>query len=224
MKKLSVICLLVVGLMPAVLFAEGETVVLPRMGLPKITLDEALGRLKIERAYADRPLSLNQVSTLLWIAAGRKQAVDALTTATRTYASAGGIYPLRIFVVVGAVEKMDPGVYDYLQNDHALKNIQLGDFREDIAIAASAALFVAQAPITLLLTAGYKPTTDMFGDRGKQLYIPFEAGAAFQNLRIAALSLGLSVGIAGEFDHSEMQELLGIKDDPLLLLSVGYSK
>lgn len=221
MKKILFIWLLTAAITPTLLFTEGDIVVLPKPGVIRVALDEALGRLKTERAYADRALSLDQIATLLWAATGRKQTVDALTAATRTYASAAGIYPLRMYVVVGAVQGMNPGVYEYLQKDHALKLLKPGDIREEIAIASQ--LFVYQAPITFFLAADYKATTEEFGDRGKHLYIPIEAGAASQNLRISAAALGLSVGIAGQFDHTEMKELLNINDDPLLLLTVGYN-
>lgn len=208
MGKMMAIPLLVLVLVPLGPLAGDENVVLPKPSGLGATLDEAFNRLRTERSYADRPLSLYNLSGVLWAAAGNRSVTDALTAATRTYASAFANYPLRLYVVVGSVQGLSPGIYEYLQRAHVLKQLKTGDSREELANVPGAAEFVWWAPVTVVLAADYDNTvTGRFGERGKQLYIPVEAGEASQNLRIAAAASGLAVGIAGEFDHKKVQEL-----------------
>ncbi len=69
--------------------------------------------------------------------------------------------------------------------------------------------------------ADFNRTTLAFGERGKLLYVPLEAGHSSQNLRLAAAALGIGVGIAGEFNHTTVKDLLGIELEPLLILTLG---
>lgn len=64
-----------------------------------ISVEEAIYKRRSIRTYKDEPLTLKQVSQLLW--AGGGKTIDGITGPTRAYPSAGGIYPLEIYLVVG---------------------------------------------------------------------------------------------------------------------------
>ena len=105
----------------------------PNISLPRPSrlgsgsLEQALERAETVRDYSDQPLSLLQVSTILWAAGGRRY--DSETGASRTYPSAGGIYPLELYLVAGAVEGLPAGVYRYLWRSHELERLKQGDVR-----------------------------------------------------------------------------------------------
>ena len=85
-----------------------------RIGLPEprydgdVSLEESLVKRRSVRDYAGEPLALEEVSQLLWAAQG--------TTADwsgRTAPSAGALYPLEVYVIVGDVRNLAAGVYRY---------------------------------------------------------------------------------------------------------------
>ncbi len=103
------------------------------------SVEQALNSRKTIRQFKEEAIELEELSQLLWAAGGGS--FDGVTRATRTYPSAGGIYPLGIYVVAGRVVEVDPGVYEYLWRDHALKLVKRGDFRSSLARAALLQVF-----------------------------------------------------------------------------------
>jgi hypothetical protein len=84
-----------------------------------ISLEESLSRRRSVRSYTDEPLTLQEVSQILWAAQGITDAAGL-----RTAPSAGGTYPLELYVVAGNVRGLEPGVYRYLPDGHrAVKTI-----------------------------------------------------------------------------------------------------
>jgi len=197
----------------------------PNISLPRPSrlgsgsLEQALERAETVRDYSDQPLSLLQVSTILWAAGGRRY--DSETGASRTYPSAGGIYPLELYLVAGAVEGLPAGVYRYLWRSHELERLKQGDVRRALALASLLQGFVSRAPASVVLAADFEKTAAKYGERGKSRYVPLDAGHASQNLRLAASALGLGVGIVGAFEDNAVKNILGIKEEPLLILPLG---
>jgi SagB-type dehydrogenase family enzyme len=225
MKRALVIIVSLLVLLPEFLLAGDDLVVLPKpRKLKAVSLERAFNEARTNRAYPKTPLALSELSDVLWAAGGRQSdREDAVSGATRTYPSAGSIYPVQIYVVIGAVTGAKPGIYQYLMADHAMKLLKPGDHREELVKGSSEAGFAARAPATVLLAADFRSSESMFGERGRLLYVPMEAGHVSQNLRLAAAAVGLRVGIAGEFDHSAARTLLGIAEEPLLLLTLGHT-
>ena len=122
---LVVVCICTVGVGCAV----GRDAVSEQVSLPdpvlegSLSLEQALLQRRSVRSYADRPLTLQAVSQLLWSAQGITDARRGLRTAP----SAGATYPLELLLVVGRVEGMEAGVYRYQPADHVLTSIRSGD-------------------------------------------------------------------------------------------------
>ncbi|MDO9547539.1 MAG: nitroreductase family protein, partial [Candidatus Marinimicrobia bacterium] len=58
------------------------------------------------RAYQDEPLTLTEVAQVLWSAQG----ITGSKRAYRTASSAGALFPLEVYVVIGDVEGIVKGV------------------------------------------------------------------------------------------------------------------
>lgn len=175
-----------------------------------------LGRRSI-RSYRDEALSLGEISQILWAAQGitEKQGYK------RAAPSAGATYPLEIYVVVGKLEGIAPGIYHYIPREHSLKRILSGDYRKELADAALGQSFVEEAPINLVFTAIYERTTSRYGDRGIK-YVYMEAGHAAQNVYLQCQSLSLGTVVIGAFDDNKIKEILNLKkEEPLYVMSVG---
>lgn len=122
----------------------------------KVSLEEAIFKRKSVRSFRDDALTLAEISQLLWSAGGKT--IDALTGPSRSHPSAGGIYPLEIYLVVGKVRGLKQGIYKYFWREHTLQMVKSGDHRSFLAGAALKQLFIEQAPVTIVLTALYRKT------------------------------------------------------------------
>jgi SagB-type dehydrogenase family enzyme len=185
----------------------------------EVSLEEAIFKRRSVRHYKDEPVSLDAVSQLLWAGAG--QTVDAVTGPTRSYPSAGGIYPLQIYVVAGKIEGLRSGLYQYEWQGHTLLLIKEGDMRPQLSQACLGQKAVAQAPVSIVLAADYPRTSGRYGKRGESRYVPMDTGAAGENISLQAEALGLGTVIAGAFSDENVKEVLDIEETPLYVMPVG---
>lgn len=198
--------------------AGGDSIVRlpsPMRGGP--SLEEALSRRRSVREYSKEPLAIQELSQLLWAAQGITD-----PRGLRTAPSAGGTYPLEVYVVVGAVEGLSAGVYKYRPKDHALARIREGDKRAELAGAALGQGWVREAAIDIIIAADYGRTTARYGERGVR-YVHMEAGHAAQNVLLQAAALGLGAVPVGAFDDDGVAAVIGSppNERPLYIIPVG---
>jgi len=201
--------------------------------LPKPILSEGKQlRQDIQERYSNRSfddkkaLSLEQLSTILWATYGKKiKNVDAITSATYTIPSAGGIYALEIFVVVGkgASEEIKEGVYHYIKEDHKLRMLSSADKRGELASACLRQRFIEDAPMSIVITASPNRMIQRYGKRAER-YVILEAGHAAQNLCLIANDLGLTTVEIGAFIDEGVAKVLNTTYAVLLVVPIGYKK
>ena len=181
------------------------------------SIEAALQARRSVRSYEDRPLTLTEVGQLLWAAQGTTSA-----RGFRTAPSAGALYPLELFVVVGDVIDLPAGVYRYHPDTHTLSQTADGDLRIDLSQAALGQRSLAMAPIVLVISAVYERTTAKYRDRGMR-YVLMEAGHAAQNVYLQAVPLEIGTVVIGAFRDQQVQSLLncGPNERPLYLMPLG---
>lgn len=195
-----------------------------------VSLEEALLQRRSVREYSDEALTLHQVSQLLWAAYGiTQQAVngpDFLRGGFRTAPSAGALYPLEFYLVVGNIEGLDPGIYKYNSEIHGLTKEFDGDTRKDVCDAALQQEMFEKAPATIVITAEVARTTGKYGARGREHYVWLEAGHSAQNICLQCVSLDLGTCTVGAFDDEKIMRVLNLprEEEPIYLLSVGKKK
>ena len=190
----------------------------------KISVEAAMTKKKSVRHFANDPLTLEQVSQLLWAANGGLP-VDAISGATiKTLPSAGGIYPLEIFLLTGdkSVKGLPAGVFHYNSLSNSLLRISAEDVRMTLAQAALSQLWMASAPVTIVIAGVFSKSTAKYGPRGIQ-YTFMESGASNQNLYLQAEALGLRIGTVGAFEENAVSSAIKIPAGitPMLLVPVG---
>ncbi len=181
------------------------------------SVEQALHARRSVRTYKPAPLSLSEVSQLLWAAQGLTH-----PTGMRTAPSAGALYPLEIYIVAGDVTNLQAGVYHYNPQEHGLMLIREGDIRPELSEAALRQSAVEDAAIVLIISAEYERTTVKYGQRGIQ-YVHMEVGHVSQNVYLQAESLGLGTVFIGAFHEDEIRLILRISQEetPLGLMPVG---
>src|SRR5438309_4043508 len=128
----------------------------------------------------------------------------------RTVPSAGGLYPLELYLLLRRVEGIADGVYHYRVRDHALEPMAALPEREALSAALLAEPFLEHANAVVLFVGVLDRTLHKYGARGYR-YILLEAGHAAQNLCLLAAERGLSSLCAGGFMDARMNALLGFK-------------
>ena len=130
-----------------------------------------------------------------------------------------------VYAVVGkdSVKGYKQGVYHYEPGDHSVSLVSGGDLRNDVARASLSQMWMARAPLNLVITAEYDRVAVKYGKRGVR-YAMIEAGHIGQNIFLQAEGLGLGAGIVGAFNDEEVNRLMKIprSHEPLLILPVGY--
>ena len=183
-----------------------------------MSLEETLSQRRSRRNFSNVSLSLVDLSQLLWAAQGITS-----VSGKRTAPSAGALYPLEIYVVVGNVESLSQGVYHYDPEANSVTKILDGDMRQELllVVATYNQSAVGNAAIDIVITAAYERTTQHYGDRGIR-YVHLEAGHVAQNIYLQCESLGFSTVSVGSFEDQQVKNLLNIEEDPLYIMPVGY--
>ena len=183
----------------------------------KVSIERALLERRSIRTYKDEPLKLSEVSQLLWAAQGITG-----SRGFRTAPSAGALYPLEVYVVVGSVKDLADGVYKYKHSGHELVKISNGDKRVELYTAALRQGCIKNGAVVFVLSAVYERTTGKYGQRGIQ-YVHMEIGHAAQNVYLQAASLNLGTVFVGAFYDDQVKAVLNMPDRevPLCIMPVG---
>ncbi len=187
-----------------------------------MSLEETIARRRSVREYKGEPLSLSQLSQVLWAAQGLTD-----TRGLRAVPSAGATYPLEVFILIGrgGVEGLEPGMYHYNVANHSLNLYKEGDQRRELAIAALDQEFIAQVPVDIVICAIYERTSRYYGPRGER-YVHMDLGHAGENVSLQAVALGLATVMVGAFDDEQVSAVMGLAKEvkPLYIIPLGKSR
>ena len=192
----------------------------PRLDGP-VSVEHAIHERRTRRSFTSRALHPDQLSQLLWAAGG----ITGQRGFKRAAPSAGALYPMDLYAVVGqdGVTSVESGIYRYEPVGHRLSLVAAGDQRAPVARACLSQMWMADAPLTLVITAEYARTSAKYGRRGIR-YALIEAGHIGQNIFLQAHSIGLGAGIVGAFHDGTLIDVMQIPSvhEPLSLMPVGY--
>jgi SagB-type dehydrogenase family enzyme len=202
----------------------------PAVGLSGATAPPPLLALLEERAscraFRANPLPLERLGALLHASYGTVgvSQFGALEFVDRTVPSGGALYPLELYVVVRAVDGVDPGVYHYLPVANLLEQLRDTEVpRRLMTYLFMGQPYVADAAAVIVTTAVPSRSLRKYGDRGYR-YLLFEAGHVAQNINLAATALGLGSCNLGGFFDDELAGLLTLDVEhelPVYATAVG---
>jgi SagB-type dehydrogenase family enzyme len=191
-----------------------------------VSVEETLKVRRTHRSFDSRNLTLEQLSQILWAAYGVTDK-KGYGRARKTAPSAGALYPMDVYAVVGegSIKDLAAGVYHFLPESHKIETVNNGDLRNAVARASLQQMWMARAPIMIVITGEYARCTVKYGQRGV-IYTHIEAGCVGQNVFLQVEAMGLKAGIVGAFDNKKIIQVIGIPtdNDPLLIMPVGYGK
>lgn len=186
-----------------------------------LSTEEAISRRRSVRAYASDPLTLHELSRVLFVMGGIN--AERWGHRLRTAPSSGALYPIEAYVVVHNVTGLEPGVYHYGVQHHTLALLRPGDLREQVVQQGLMQEFLGQSGVVIFLTIMLQRMRFKYQDRSYR-YGLIEAGHLGQNIYLAATSMGLGACAIGAFMDDQINAMLGvdgIEEAALYMLTVG---
>lgn len=173
------------------------------------TLAAALTKRKSVREFAATPLSLQQLSELLWAANG----INRPETGGRTAPSAHGLNEIDIYVA------LPEGVYQYEPLAHRLRLKHAVDARNLTGYQD----FVGKAPLDVVYVVNHA-RADQMPEAVRETFTGVAAGAMSQNVSLYCASAGLGCVVRGWLNHRLLAEALSLNEDeiPVLAQTVGH--
>lgn len=174
-------------------------------------LMQILKERKSERAYADKPLSLQEVSNLLWAADGITR-----TDGRRTAPSARNMQEFDIYII------MKNGIYIYAPKSNELIPVAEGDYRKYAGLDA----YVAAAPVNLIYVADLAKMKGAADENAKILLASLDVGFIAENVALFCTSEGFASVPRLSIDHNALSKLLKLRPEQKIILgtTVGYPR
>ena len=178
----------------------------------KAPLGQLLRARSSVRLFEPRPLESAVLGRLLHSSFGVRAYREwgGELIAERPFPSAGGQYPLEVYVATQSVTDVPDGCYHYSVREHELVSLHRGLIHPKLANIAIQQEMVLAANLVVIITAVFDRTMWRYEERGYR-YILIETGHVAQNFCLCAAALGLgSVPIGAFYDH-ELSSLLGLE-------------
>ncbi len=165
-----------------------------------LTIDEALWLRASSREFSNVPLSLEELSGVVWAAAG----INRPETGRQTAPSALALYPIKTYAFLAG------GVYLYDAAAHKLIRVVEGDHRT----LAGAQPFVAQAALNLVYIADLSVYADKPIPAEHVRFLCGQDAAGYaENANLYAAGHGLKAITRGSAPTAELLALLGLDTD-----------
>ncbi len=175
-------------------------------------LMQALKLRASSRSFDAKPLPKQELSNLIWAAAG----INRPESGKRTAPSARNWQEIDLYIALAE------GVYLYDAKTHSLNPVVAGDFRALCGVQD----FVKSAPLNLIYVSDYSKIKSNDNNEIKTIFTSADAGFMAQNVYLYCASQGLAVVVRGLIPKEKLAEALKLKPEQKILLSqtVGYPK
>lgn len=175
---------------------------------------EALANRQSTNEFADKELSLEDLSDLLWAANG----INRPETGKKTAPSAQNAQEIDVYVC------LKKGSYRYDAQQHALVLVA----KKDLRIMGERRKGAVAAPCLLLLvaeTSRYQVSAYNTKEHVHNMS-KVDAGIVSQNISLFCAGVGIGTKPRAQMDHAGLRKALQLKETQLLILNhpVGYKK
>lgn len=181
-------------------------------GIAGPAVGEVIEGRRSRRTFTDKELPLDELSTVLrWSygVTGETRMAGGGVQRFRAAPSAGALYPAELYLGVRTVTGLDPGIYHYEVESHALALLSRGDQSERIQSVCCGQEHVSRAGVVVFISAVFERPKQKYGDRSYR-YVLLDIGHLGQNLWLACSAFGLSMVTTCGFFDDEAADLLGI--------------
>jgi SagB-type dehydrogenase family enzyme len=183
-----------------------------------MSVEKALDERRSIRSFTHDPLTLEEVSQLLWAAQGVTN-----NAGHRTAPSAMARYPLEVYLMTSNVTGLPAGVYHYSPQVHKLTILESGNkIPELFGSSAGRRDWRENASAIFIITGVFERMNKVPG-RDLSRFVYIEAGASAENLLLEVVSLNLGATYTAGFDANKVREILKLSEGemPIGVLPVG---
>jgi len=190
-----------------------------------LDLRDAIEKRVSVRSYAEEPISLEELSWLLWCTQGVKRVIGSSST-LRTVPSAGARHPFETYLLVNQVDGLSTGLYRFLAIDHKLVELNLDEnLADEITEACWGQPFIKKNAATFIWTFVPYRSIWRYGKRAGRSIA--EVGHICQNLHLSAEAIRCGVCAIGAFNDERINSILGIDTEEqfvIYMATVGRKK
>jgi SagB-type dehydrogenase family enzyme len=177
--------------------------------LPPCDLLTAIGMRESHRKFLPDPLSLGELSMLLWATQGVRTVIHEAAV-LRNVPSAGCRHPFETYFVALRVDGLAKAIYRYLPLEHGLLLEKEPEMLAASLVAAThGQSFVAQAAGCFIWTALPSRTEWRYAEASYKV-IALDAGHVCQNLYLACEAIGAGTCAIAAYRQNLMDGLLGV--------------
>ncbi|MCL5773264.1 MAG: SagB/ThcOx family dehydrogenase [Firmicutes bacterium] len=185
------------------------------------SLRSVLNRRRTRRKFSSMPLTLPELSNLLWCHQGLN--LNRVGIPLRTAPSAGALFPTETYIIVNNVEGLQRGLYHYLVREHSLEFLKEENLAEEAAGVAADQKFVRNAAVLFVFTSVITRCSRKYLDRAYR-FIYLDAGHIGENLHLAATDMNLGACPIAAFYDEEIDKLIGVdgkEETAIYMYAVG---
>ncbi len=184
------------------------------LNMGSMPLNQAIRQRRSRREYTDKPLTLEELSYLLWCTQGvssfEQDSNDRIVSQYRTVPSGGSRHPFETYLIIQRVEGLEPGLYRFLPFGHKLGLLRTtAGLREELQTACYGQNFVAESAVAFVWAAVPYRTEWKYGCIAHRM-IAMEAGHICQNLYLAAESIEVGTCALLGYSQPHMDTLIGV--------------
>ena len=162
------------------------------------------------RVYTQQPISLLQLSFLLWATQGIKDIRGKSYATLRTVPSGGARHGFETYLLVQNVEGLQPGAYHYLPVKHQLEFLyQVKDLPAAISISLEGQSWASKASVIFYWSFVPYRCEWRYGIWAHRVAL-IDAGHVGQNLYLACEALRLGTCAIAAFDMAVCDSLFGL--------------
>jgi len=181
-----------------------------KISLGNAPLKEIIEKRRSRRKFKNIPLTIEELSFLLWTTQGVKEVIKNGYATLRTVPSAGARHPLETYLAVHNIENLPKALYRYLPIEHKLLFIkEVEDLSEKVIDACLGQRFTGECAVTFIWTAIPYRTEWRYSTVSHKVIL-LDAGHVCQNLYLASEAIGCGTCAIGAYDQKKMDELIGV--------------
>lgn len=181
-------------------------------------LRKAIEERRSLRRYTEEPLSLEELSYLLWLTQGVKSVDENRHVTWRTVPSAGCRHPFETYLSINRVETLESGLYRFAALEHKLVPLRLDEqFNGELTEACGGQRQVGTSAVTFIWAAVPYRTVWRYSERSYR-YLYLDAGHVCQNLYLAAESIHCGICAIGAYDDDAVDALVGLTPPEMFVI------
>lgn len=186
-----------------------------------LPLQEVMRTRQSLRSFAsDTPLRAEELSRIMVGLALTGRSDESAPSFRRTYASAGGRYPIEAYVLPLQIENLSSHVFHYHIRSHSLEDLWPFS-REQFEHCFPHAEGLGDSAAAIVLTACHGRTSMKYGDRAYQFSL-LEAGEIAQNVQLLCTAERFACCSFGGGNDEAIMRLLDIDPNEELVMHVIF--